>query len=75
MGNLKVLSGHEVCKILESQGYSEVRRRKGSHIILQIKHGNTTRTIPIPDHKELATGTLLSIIRRSCLSKELFESD
>ena len=27
MGKLRVLSGREVCKILEAEGFSEVRRR------------------------------------------------
>lgn len=34
----------------------------------------TTITVPVPDHKELRTGTLLSIIRQSQLSRTLFES-
>ena len=30
-------------------------------------------TIPVPDHKELRTGTLTSIIRQSGLPRSLFE--
>jgi len=32
-----------------------------------------TITIPVPNHKELRTGTLLSIIRQSGLHRSLFE--
>jgi predicted RNA binding protein YcfA (HicA-like mRNA interferase family) len=32
-----------------------------------------TITVPIPDHKELKTGTLLSIIRQSGIQRSEFE--
>jgi len=35
--------------------------------------GDTTVTVPVPDHKELRIGTLRSIIRQSQLSREVFE--
>jgi predicted RNA binding protein YcfA (HicA-like mRNA interferase family) len=31
-------------------------------------------TVPVPDHTELRTGTLLSIIRQSGLPRRLFET-
>ncbi|HUM14643.1 MAG TPA: type II toxin-antitoxin system HicA family toxin [Candidatus Nitrosotalea sp.] len=34
MGKLRVLSGREVCRILQEHGFVEVRRR-GSHIVMQ----------------------------------------
>ena len=52
-------------------GFREVRRR-GSHIILQLETEETTVTVPVPNHSELRTGTLRSIIRQS-LPRELFE--
>lgn len=67
-----MLSGREVCSILAAQGFAEVRRR-GSHIIMQRATVGGTITIPVPDHRELRTGTLLSIIRQSGLSRLLFE--
>jgi predicted RNA binding protein YcfA (HicA-like mRNA interferase family) len=33
-----------------------------------------TMTIPVPDHPELKTGTLLSIIRQSNIPRTEFES-
>mgnify|MGYP001481557821 CR=1 FL=1 len=59
---MRVLSGGEVCAILRKHGFEQVRQR-GSHIIMQKQHAGSTITVPVPDHKELRTGTLLSIIR------------
>lgn len=72
MPKLSVLSAREVCRILEEQGFTEVRRR-GSHIVMQKKTGTSTITVPVPNHKEIRTGTLRSIIRQSGLARELFE--
>ena len=72
MARLRVLSGREACRILAAHGFVEVRRR-GSHIIMQRRLGNSTTTVPVPDHPELRTGTLQSIIRQSRLPRHLFE--
>ena len=50
----------------------EVRRR-GSHIVMQRVEGSDTTTVPVPDHRELRTGTLMSIIRQSGLARTFFE--
>ena len=73
MARLRVLSGREVCKILETEGFTEVRQR-GSHVVMQKRSGDTTTTVPVPNHKELKAGTLTSIIRQSGLARSLFES-
>ncbi|MEP0948429.1 type II toxin-antitoxin system HicA family toxin [Leptolyngbya subtilissima DQ-A4] len=49
-------------------------RQKGSHVVMQKRTEETTITVPVPDHKQLKTGTLLSIIRQSQLARSLFES-
>ncbi|MEO8285642.1 MAG: type II toxin-antitoxin system HicA family toxin [Chloroflexota bacterium] len=72
MGKLRVLSGRQVCTILREHGFVQVRQR-GSHVVMQRRAGGTTTTVPVPEHAELRTGTLLSIIRQSGLPKELFE--
>lgn len=72
MGKLKILSGQEVCRILQAHGFVEVRRR-GSHIVMQRRSGGTTVTVPVPDHKEITVGTLRSIIRQSGLPRAEFE--
>jgi predicted RNA binding protein YcfA (HicA-like mRNA interferase family) len=73
MPKLRILSGKEVCKILSQHGFEKVRQ-KGSHIIMQKQVGNSTVTVPVPDHSELKTGTLLGIIRQSDLPRSLFEA-
>ncbi|MGH9554754.1 MAG: type II toxin-antitoxin system HicA family toxin [Terriglobales bacterium] len=50
MGRLRVLSGREVCAILQKHGFIEARRR-GSHIVMQRKTQGTTVTVPVPDHR------------------------
>lgn len=72
MGKLRVLSGQDVCSILQAEGFSEVRRR-GSHIVMQKRSNDTTTTVPVPNHKELKPGTLSSIIRQAGLPRNLFE--
>ncbi len=73
MGRLRVLSGREVCRILETVGFAEVRRR-GSHVVMQRRTADSTITVPVPDHKEVRIGTLQSIIRQSGAPRGLFES-
>jgi predicted RNA binding protein YcfA (HicA-like mRNA interferase family) len=73
LGRLRVLSGKEVCTILSHHGFSEVRRR-GSHIVMQRRIADTTITVPVPNHTELRTGTLLSVIRQSGLPRSEFEA-
>jgi len=72
LGKLGVFSGEEVCKFLAKHGFEEVRRR-GSHIIMQLKAGGSTITVPVPNHKEIRKGTLQSIIRQSGIPKSEFE--
>ena len=73
MCKLRILSGREVCSILEKHGFSEVRRR-GSHIAMQKKQSIGTITVPVPDHREIRIGTLQSIIRQSGIPRTEFES-
>jgi predicted RNA binding protein YcfA (HicA-like mRNA interferase family) len=69
---LQVLSGQDVCKILSKHGFVKVRQ-KGSHIFMQKKVGQTTITVPVPDHAELKIGTLSGIIKQTGLPRALFE--
>jgi predicted RNA binding protein YcfA (HicA-like mRNA interferase family) len=70
---LRRMSGRDVREILRAHGFAHVRQ-KGSHMIMQRRLEDTTITVPVPDHSELHTGTLLSIIRQSKLPRELFET-
>ena len=72
MGKLRILSGKEVCGILEKHGFVEVRQR-GSHIVMQKKLQGTTVSVPVPNHPTLRIGTLQSIIRQSGVTRSEFE--
>ena len=72
MPKLGVFSGSEVCEILEAAGFRNVRQR-GSHIIMQKADASGAITVPVPNHRTVRTGTLLSIIRKSGLPKDLFQ--
>ncbi|NJK60974.1 MAG: type II toxin-antitoxin system HicA family toxin [Oscillatoriales cyanobacterium SM2_1_8] len=68
---LPVLSGREVVRVFESFGW-EVARQSGSHIIL-VKEGEVA-TLSVPDHREVAKGTLRSLIRTAGLTVTEFVS-
>jgi predicted RNA binding protein YcfA (HicA-like mRNA interferase family) len=69
MPQLPVMSGREVVRAFEKHGW-EVARQRGSHIIM-VKGGQNV-TLSIPDHKEVARGTLRSLIRSAGLTVEEF---
>jgi len=60
---LPILSGHEIVKIFEQLG-------RGSHIIL-VKEGCIT-SLSVPDHREVARGTLRSLIAHADITVEEF---
>ena len=69
MGRLPVLSGGEAVKAFVKAGWF-VDRQRGSHVIL-VKDGHPA-TLSVPDHKEIAKGTLRSLIRSAGLTVEAF---
>jgi predicted RNA binding protein YcfA (HicA-like mRNA interferase family) len=68
---LPVLSGREVVRVFETFGW-QVVRQSASHIIM-VKEGAQV-TLSIPDHREVAKGTLRSLIRASGLTVQEFVS-
>lgn len=72
MGKLRLLSGKEICKILQDNGFTEVRQ-KGSHIVMQKAIEDSTLTAIVPNHSSVKLGILMSIIRQSQLPRSLFE--
>jgi predicted RNA binding protein YcfA (HicA-like mRNA interferase family) len=72
MPKLGVFSAREVCQILQEHGFDKVRQA-GSHIIMQKRVGSDTRSVPVPNHAEIARGTLRSIIHLSGLDAALFK--
>jgi predicted RNA binding protein YcfA (HicA-like mRNA interferase family) len=69
---LPVISGAEAVKAFERLGY-EFDQQHGSHIIM--RHARPPhRRLSIPNHKELAKGTLRALIRESGLTIDEFAS-
>ena len=64
-----VLKGREVVRIFEALGW-QVARQNGSHIIM-VKNGESA-TLSIPDHNEVAKGTLRSLIRAAGITVSEF---
>ena len=69
MHKVPLLSGREVAKVFRRLGW-DVARQRGSHIIL-VKEGHIA-TLSVPDHREVARGTLRSLIARAGLTIEEF---
>lgn len=69
MASVPLLSGQEVVRVFISCGWS-VARQRGSHIIMT-KDGEIA-TLSVPNHKELARGTLRSLIRDANLTVDEF---
>ena len=72
MSVLPRVSGREVVKALKAIGY-EYDRQRGSHIILR-QTVYPHRRIVVPDHKEIAKGTLRAIIREVGLTVNEFSA-
>jgi len=67
---LPAISGQDARKAFERAGF-ECTRQRGSHMILR----HTTpphRRLVIPDHREIAKGTLRAIIRDAGLTVDEF---
>ncbi|MBE3098164.1 MAG: type II toxin-antitoxin system HicA family toxin [Planctomycetes bacterium] len=70
MTRLPVVSGHDAVEALCKMG-CEIDHQTDSHMILRratVPH----RRLTIPDHKELAKGTLRAIIREAGLTVDEF---
>jgi len=63
------MSGKAVVKAFGRDGW-QIARQKGSHMIL-VKEGSWA-TLSVPDHREIAPGTLRSLIRASGLTVDAF---
>lgn len=69
MVKLPILSGQKIVKAFKKLGW-QVARQRGSHIIL-IKEGHIA-TLSVPNHKEIARGTLRALVARAGLTVEEF---
>jgi predicted RNA binding protein YcfA (HicA-like mRNA interferase family) len=71
MPKLPVISGAEAVKAFEKAGWRQARQR-GSHVVL-LKSGEIA-SLSIPQHRELAPGTLRALIRTAGVTVEEFIS-
>jgi predicted RNA binding protein YcfA (HicA-like mRNA interferase family) len=69
MSRLPVCSGAGAVKAFRKLGY-EVDHQTGSHIILRRPSG---RRLTVPNHRELAKGTLRAPIRQAGITKDQFD--
>lgn len=72
MSHLPQISGREVVKTLGKIGY-HFDRQRGSHIVLR-QSESPYRRVTVPDHSEVAKGTLRAIIRQTGLTVEEFKN-
>ena len=70
MSPLPVVSGRQVVKALQKLDYI-LDRKRGSHMVLR-QQTPPHRRLTVPDHKEVAKGTLRAIIRQAGLTVDEF---
>lgn len=70
MSVLPRISGREVAAALAKIGY-QMDRQKGSHMVLRAV-APPYRRIVVPDHREVAKGTLRAILRQAGISVDEF---
>jgi predicted RNA binding protein YcfA (HicA-like mRNA interferase family) len=71
MPKLPRLSGRELIKILATFGFVQIRQ-KGSHIIMKKQTAKGEIGAVIPDHKELAEGTLKGVLKQAQITVDEF---
>ena len=71
MPKLPTPSAHEVIKALNSQGF-QVISQKGNHIKMKKKAPDKILVVIVPDHPEIPSGTLKSIIRQAGMTDDEF---
>jgi predicted RNA binding protein YcfA (HicA-like mRNA interferase family) len=69
MPKLPVVSGAEAVRVFERAGW-HVDRQKGSHVVML--KDQEIASLSIPQHRELASGTLRSLIRAAGMTVEEF---
>ncbi len=69
MSKLPLVSASDLIQVLQKQGF-QVLRQKGSHIVLQKRTPEEVRTTVVPNHSEIAKGTLRSILRQTGITPD-----
>ncbi len=69
MAKLPALSARKVIRALRKAGF-EVVAQRGSHVRLNGERGGRVRVVIVPNHADIAPGTLVSILRQAGLTRE-----
>ncbi|MEW6251470.1 MAG: type II toxin-antitoxin system HicA family toxin [Planctomycetota bacterium] len=72
MSRLPVVSGQDAVRAFTKLGYA-VDHQTGSHIILR-QQTPPHRRLTVPDHREIAKGTLRALIRQAGLTVDTFRA-
>lgn len=72
MGRLRPLPYREVKRRLEAAGFVE-HTQKGSHVKFVRRQGETVDTVIVPKKREVAVGTLRSILNQAHLDHNQWE--
>lgn len=70
--SLPLLSGKQIIKVLTKEFGFVVSRQKGSHISLFMFAGSRKIVTVVPDHRQVARGTLRGVLKLAEVSEEDF---
>ena len=71
---LPVISGKRLIKVLDKLGYNIIKQR-GSHIKIMKETVAGTHSITIPNHDEIAKGTLNDILNKVSIWNQISKED
>jgi predicted RNA binding protein YcfA (HicA-like mRNA interferase family) len=74
MTKLSVVSSKQIIKVLHKLGYSIVKQR-GSHIKLKKDTIAGTHSITVPEHNEIAKGTLNDILNKVSIWNQISKDE
>lgn len=74
MGKYRRLSGKQIVKALERIGFVQARQR-GSHVVMKKDLQEGAVGCVVPMHKEVATGTLHTLLKQANVSIDEFEKN
>lgn len=71
MPKLRGISGEQAIRALEKLGFVRVRQR-GSHVVMKRQTEHGVQGCVVPQHRELAEGTLRGILQQAQVSPDEF---
>jgi predicted RNA binding protein YcfA (HicA-like mRNA interferase family) len=69
----KLYSAREIIKALKRAGFTKVSQ-KGSHIKMRGVGRGKSKTVIIPDHRQIAFGTFQSILNQASMTMDEFKT-